>query len=739
MEGMNIMMKIPKRSLFIFTLLAILLLCFSATAAEVETVINNDDSGDGSLRWALETVDNGGTISFDVTGVISLDSELEISRNVKIEGPGPDQITITGQDLYRIFRIYSSASSVDISGISFENGNSSNGGAIYFDADNLTIDNCKFSVNSGDFGRAISLQKGNTTVSDSIFENNEAQSGGAIYSKGDLIINNCNFSCNTTTSYGGAVYSKGDYSYDYNARLSVSNSTFQQNYSSGSSGGAIYYNANDLEIINCNFIDNGKTSTEEKRTNQGGSVWLRRINDYHANDVSYKIKDCSFSGNAATDLGGAVYIYNTLDDFPVTVENCAFTDNESTEKGGALFADSVGSLDINNCVFRRNRVFGGDPARGGAIYSFKSNFKIENTTLESNISGPEGIGGAVYCEESNFTLLNSTLSDNSTPSALDVVAQGGGIYNYLSTIKLSNCTISLNSANSGSGIFNVNGEDIDGLTLKNTIIAGNHGIPELKMWLNNETNIESYGNNLIGSNHRGDGGPIPFSEWLDSDIVSPDITSADVFVAEGLADNGGPSVGATISGDQYQMLTLALKEGSPAIDTASSTDISGNVVSTDQRGATRPSPEGGSFDIGAFELQQEPIETFTITTTHTEGGSITTDSDAENSASNYFIPAGESITFEITSDNGYYISQINVDEEPYYTHLSFQKVITEDTYTFDNVSEDHTLSATFAAEDDPVDPVDPDEPNLEGGSCNVGAFTPLAGLLVLPMLLMFKK
>src|SRR6056297_2690000 len=480
MEGMNIMMKIPKRSLFIFTLLAILLLCFSATAAEVETVINNDDSGDGSLRRPLETVDNGGTISFDVTGVISLDSELEISRNVKIEGPGPDQITITGQDLYRIFRIYSSASSVDISGISFENGNSSNGGAIYFDADNLTIDNCKFSVNSGDFGGAISLQKGNTTVSDSIFENNEAQSGGAIYSKGDLIINNCNFSCNATTSYGGAVYSKGDYSYDYNARLSVSNSTFQQNYSSGSSGGAIYYNANDLEIINCNFIDNGKTSTEEKRTNQGGSVWLRRINDYRANDVSYKIKDCSFSGNAATDLGGAVYIYNTLDDFPVTVENCAFTDNESTEKGGALFADSVGSLDINNCVFRRNRVFGGDPARGGAIYSFKSNFKIENTTLESNISGPEGIGGAIYFEASNFELLNSTLSGNKAEPVIGSdsgTGTGGAIYTMAiddsfdeNCLKLDNCTISLNEAASGPGVISWGK-----LALKNTIIAGNSG------------------------------------------------------------------------------------------------------------------------------------------------------------------------------------------------------------------------------------------------------------------------
>ncbi len=49
--------------------------------------------------------------------------------------------------------------------------------------------------------------------------------------------------------------------------------------------------------------------------------------------------------------------------------------------------------------------------------------------------------------------------------------------------------------------------------------------------------------------------------------------------------------------------TVALLDGSPALDVGGSTDIDGNVVSTDQRGVTRPQGEG--CDIGSFELVVE--------------------------------------------------------------------------------------------------------------------------------------
>ena len=57
-----------------------------------------------------------------------------------------------------------------------------------------------------------------------------------------------------------------------------------------------------------------------------------------------------------------------------------------------------------------------------------------------------------------------------------------------------------------------------------------------------------------------------------------------------LRDNGGPAE------------TEALLAGSPAIDggnPAGCTDLAGNLLTTDERGVSRPQPSGGRCDIGA--------------------------------------------------------------------------------------------------------------------------------------------
>jgi|GEM_PF-1278056 len=692
------MMKIPKRSLFIFTLMAILLLCFSATAGDAVTVTNNSDSGAGSLRQAIADVDTGGTISFDnaLSGdVITLSSEITINKSLTIQGLGADKLSVSGNNSNRIFYIENN-SNVNISDLSIVDGNrmgtrARNGGGISL------YNNCNLSLLNVNF------------------KNCTAQLGGAIVCSNGTSINiqGCEFINNFTQDYssdvtdpkGGAVYIGSNPT--STSTLSVKDSIFSENKSLN--GGAIYTtNYVGTTIDNCTFTNNQSTATGGPNPGGGaiyasGSGGSSILEIYNSSFFSNK--------NKQNDLrnGGAIYVSNLAS---LVIDNCFFSKNgldQSAYNGGAVYIDKSPAL-VNSSIFSENSA----RLKGGALYINESPVEIINTTVNGNISTD---GGGLYnvAYSNTLSMLNCTLAGNNAEIFNAGGNQGGGIYHEgFEGIFLSNCTLSGNFAtNNGSGIFTT-GKDV--LEIKNCIVAANTGT-----------------NSQIADST---GGTTNYIESFS--ITSDDIVSSDIF-AGGLEENDGPFVGSTVSADTVPLLTLALKEGSPAIDTASSTDIFGNVVSTDQRGATRPSPEGGSFDIGAFELQQEPIETFTITTTHTEGGSITTDSDAENSASNYFIPAGESITFEITSDNGYYISQINVDEEPYYTHLSFQKVITEDTYTFDNVSEDHTLSATFAAEDDPVDPVDPDEPNLEGGSCNVGAFTPLAGLLVLPMLLMFKK
>src|SRR5947209_3253223 len=85
------------------------------------TVMNTNDNGPGSLRQAVADVAPGGTITFDVTGTIALTGgELTIDKDLTINGPGANQLTVSGNNLSRVFNI--NGGSVDISGLTISNG-----------------------------------------------------------------------------------------------------------------------------------------------------------------------------------------------------------------------------------------------------------------------------------------------------------------------------------------------------------------------------------------------------------------------------------------------------------------------------------------------------------------------------------------------------------------------------------------------------------------------------------------
>jgi hypothetical protein len=89
------------------------------------TVLNNLDSGTGSLRDAIATASTNDTIAFDPSlngQTITLTSgELAISQNLDLEGPGASQLTISGNDASRVFDI-SRRTVVTIAGLTITHG-----------------------------------------------------------------------------------------------------------------------------------------------------------------------------------------------------------------------------------------------------------------------------------------------------------------------------------------------------------------------------------------------------------------------------------------------------------------------------------------------------------------------------------------------------------------------------------------------------------------------------------------
>ena len=86
--------------------ISVLLFCAGVIHLEAATitVTNTNDSGPGSLRQALADANAGDTISFAVTGSITLTSgRLTIDKSLTISGPGANQLSIDANQTDRAF------------------------------------------------------------------------------------------------------------------------------------------------------------------------------------------------------------------------------------------------------------------------------------------------------------------------------------------------------------------------------------------------------------------------------------------------------------------------------------------------------------------------------------------------------------------------------------------------------------------------------------------------------------
>ena len=202
-------------------------------------VTNTNDSGAGSLRDAIANVCAGGTINFDpaLNGqTITLTSgELLIDKNLTIQGPGADQLTVMRSTAgstpdFRIFAIIP-GQTVGISGLTINNGKTTGDGAGINNQGALSLSNCAVTANQSDAsGGGVSNDSGGTLVitASTISGNTGTAAGGGIANGGTLTLINSTISGNT-----GDGLSNGNIA-------NLTNDTFSDNSVRGvtSNGGA---------------------------------------------------------------------------------------------------------------------------------------------------------------------------------------------------------------------------------------------------------------------------------------------------------------------------------------------------------------------------------------------------------------------------------------------------------------------------------------------------------------------
>jgi hypothetical protein len=452
-----------------------LLVLEDRTLPSTITVMNNADSGDGSLRAAIVAAQSGDHIVFDDSlqgQTITLTSgQLALTRNLDIEGPGADQLAVSGNHASRVFNI-SGGVTVTIAGLTITDG---------------------LAVGGPGTGGGIQNTGSNLTVANDILSNNEALGvggngvGGAIDSRSGaiLIVTHCLFLHNqaigSNAAQAGGINTSG-------STATLTDSTFIGNLAHGGDegnngftrGGGIYNITGTLIVENCSFIGN------QAIAGSGGS-----------GIAGSSLLDHAIGGGIANTDQGILFVSGSLfsDNQALGGSNARGTAGGSllvgTAEGGGLF--NAGVATVTSSTFEHNE------ARGGSGNTGSGGFTEVGSAYGGGIYTTTGgtSGGAGILTASNLTLRDNRAVGGAGNTAGTLVGEGigGGLIanganpvasSGSSTATVSNCTITDNQALGGQGADGDDGRDARGgglanifgaiLTVSGSTVTGNQAL-----------------------------------------------------------------------------------------------------------------------------------------------------------------------------------------------------------------------------------------------------------------------
>jgi predicted outer membrane repeat protein len=328
------------------------------------------------LRDRIAAAAVGDVIQFDPSlngQVIILANQLNVTRALRIEGPGADQIAISGADRTRIL---SATAPLTLVGLTLRNGRG-NGAALLVTRARATAIGCAFVDNAAPAGI-----------------------GGAIYNPSSpLELTNCTFSRNTAdqSGLGGAFFGSRS------APVTMTDCTFADN--SAHDGGAIFA-ADQLTLVRCKFIGN-RISTD----GIAGAVF---------NDYPTFISGCVFANNSAGNggEGGALFLGDGTIRDSLIAGNTVGSAAQYDPQGAGIW--NFGTLRIQNSTIANNIT--GAESQGAGIYN-DGVLILDNTTVSGNSAGESSRGGGIFNEENDgasVSAANTVIARNSAPVGPDI-------------------------------------------------------------------------------------------------------------------------------------------------------------------------------------------------------------------------------------------------------------------------------------------------------------------------------
>jgi hypothetical protein len=393
---------------------ASLVLAASASAVNLgeaaQVTVNTDNGGTGcELREAIDAVianvsQNGCTLT-DPSGLddhvtfapgmsgqtITLNGTqlfVDDSVDVLFDGPGMNQLTISGNDLSRIFEV--PTTHIDITGMSLVHGLApmtggiSEGGAIDSGAtgnNSLILTDVKVANSAADMTKADST----TAFAD----------GGAIHAQGTTSISQSVITGNSATaSQTGTTATSG----------------------AEARGGAIF-NQDDLSITDSTISDNQATATTDgiggSQVAATGGIRSDGLLGLDGSTVSGNIASANATSMAQTNVRGGIY-QNNAGSGQAGIEQSTIAANTTSTSGGVPGVD-VGGLELHNeTVIRGSTIaFNGPSSLAADVDGANINNFVPSSEVEDSIiADPRGTG-----QNCSGTLTSTGYNDDSTGGA----------------------------------------------------------------------------------------------------------------------------------------------------------------------------------------------------------------------------------------------------------------------------------------------------------------------------------
>jgi predicted outer membrane repeat protein len=385
----------------------------------VTTVTNTNNSGDGSLRDAIESVEPHGKVVFaeSVSGAITLNTQITLGEPVTIEGPGAQTVTVSGGDSTRIFRVDANED-VTISGLTLANGRHQE----------------QF---LGAFGGAVLMTGGGTlTLTETRVVDNTVQAGhvgqgAGIYANGlgNLVLKSVTLAGNTATGQAGAA-GGGVAMSSAAGTVSMTNVTISGNESSGEGGGLWIDDDVDAVLTNTTVANNTAGNAGGGIHSEGHVELVNSLVGDNTMGGSFVPSDCAKAGDGT---------------FTGTGRN--LIESNACEVSGDVISGQdpkLGPLALDLGTTETHALLLGSPAINRAPVSPAAGACPPPDVDQRGVERPNGLAcdlGAYEAIQETKVTNTDDVGDGSLRNALDRVIPGGKVVfadNVSGTIALEN-------------------------------------------------------------------------------------------------------------------------------------------------------------------------------------------------------------------------------------------------------------------------------------------------------------